>query len=498
MRILTWNINGLSTVLNYHPWCEKKTYEALLNALDADIICLQEIKCQRSRMTRAMALVPGYDGYFSFSKTKLGYSGVAIYVKDSIQPHWVEEGITGILNTTTTTTSNSNSTPMTTHIKGDIDTFLATRCVTDAGALDAEGRCIIMDLGGCVLLNVYFPNETNDGRRDFKMDYHACVRWRIDDFLLQGKQVILVGDTNAVHERIDHCDPEQSIREHGLKDFKDLPQRRWMDQLVAPKGPLVDVCRKYHPGRKGMFTCWNQRLNARPSNYGTRIDYILVSRQLEPYFQFADIRPDILGSDHCPAYADTANDDDLIYPAPCKSTSPLLGANFDEFSNRQKKISMFFSAKAATATTTISGNEAMLAPVQPSPPPSILSSAPTDNVVQRSASTTPKARQKRARSETPQKSQKTLRSSFFKCSSDVIGDKEEQREKEEDPIDISVLVAEAKEKQEAKHAWSSLFQANRVPVCSVHNEPCKLKTVTKKGPNQGRQFYCCSRSGYIN
>lgn len=27
MRILSWNINGLATVLHYHPWNESKSYE---------------------------------------------------------------------------------------------------------------------------------------------------------------------------------------------------------------------------------------------------------------------------------------------------------------------------------------------------------------------------------------------------------------------------------------------------------------------------------------
>lgn len=32
------------------------------------------------------------------------------------------------------------------------------------------------------------------------------------------------------------------------------------------------------------------------------------------------------------------------------------------------------------------------------------------------------------------------------------------------------------------------------PTCPGHAEPCAMKTVTKEGPNKGRQFYVCSRS----
>lgn len=191
-------------------------------------------------MTHDMARVPGYDGYFSFAKTKHGYSGVAVYVKQPLVPKWTEEGITGKGQKI--------------HDDPELLSFLEGLS-TDPSALDAEGRCIIMDFSAFILFNIYFPNDAGEARRDYKMDYHHTVRKRIDDYLKQGRQVVLVGDINAVHEEIDHCDPKQSLKEHRITDFKDLPHRRWVDEIITPKGPLVDLCRAYHPGRKGMFTC---------------------------------------------------------------------------------------------------------------------------------------------------------------------------------------------------------------------------------------------------
>ncbi|KAL0574581.1 hypothetical protein ABG067_009106, partial [Albugo candida] len=86
------------------------------------------------------------------------------------------------------------------------------------------------------------------------MDYHYCVQQRIEKFLKEGRQVVLVGDVNAVHEEIDHCDPKQSMKEHDILDFKDLPHRRWLDNILDPKGPLIDMTRLFHPERKKMFT----------------------------------------------------------------------------------------------------------------------------------------------------------------------------------------------------------------------------------------------------
>lgn len=195
------------------------------------------MKCQRSKLPKDMAMVPGYNAYFSFSKLKLGYSGVVVYVKDTLvsQPRRAYEGITGILD-------------------ADNDGF-EYNLETPAEQLDAEGRCIILDFGMFILFNTYFPNDSEGIRTEFKMDYHQCVEQRMKRFLSQGRQVLLVGDINAVHEEIDHCDPRQSMKENDITDFKDLPHRRWLDNIIDPKGPFIDMTRLYHPDRKSMFTC---------------------------------------------------------------------------------------------------------------------------------------------------------------------------------------------------------------------------------------------------
>ncbi|KAI8335645.1 Endonuclease/exonuclease/phosphatase [Choanephora cucurbitarum] len=264
-----------------------------------------------------MAIVPGYHAYFSFSKAKLGYSGVVTYVKDTLpQPIDIQETITNTED----------------------------EYVTPAKSLDAEGRSLILNFGHFVLFNIYFPNDAGDARTQFKMDYHHCVQKRLEQ-ALEHQQVILVGDINAAHDEIDHCDPQQSIKDHDLAHFQDLPQRRWLDCLVAPKGPLVDITRRYHPDRQKMFTCWNTRTNARPINFGTRIDYILPSVGLEESFLFADIQPDIMGSDHCPVYADFSDGlMDKMVQSTVYRTSPCYSLNFPQFKHQQK-LSDYFAVK---------------------------------------------------------------------------------------------------------------------------------------------------------
>lgn len=45
----------------------------------------------------------------------------------------------------------------------------------------------------------------------------------------------------------------------------------------------------------------------------------------------------------------------------------------------------------------------------------------------------------------------------------------------------------------ATAAWSHLLAPIQPPKCSRHNEPAKELTVTKPGPNKGKNFFICSR-----
>ncbi|KAF1796094.1 GRF-type zinc finger transcription factor [Mucor lusitanicus] len=484
MRVLTWNVNGLATTLQYHPWSETKSYKVLLDALDSDIICFQEVKCQRSKLSREMALVPGYHAYFSFSKVKLGYSGVAVYVKDTAkQPIRTYEGITGVLDAADDDFEYDLSTP--------------------AKLLDDEGRCIILDFGFFVLLNIYFPNDSNESRIDFKMDYHHCVQQRIESFLDKGKQVLLVGDINAVHEEIDHCDAKQSMKDHDITDFKDLPHRRWLDNMIDPKGPLIDMTRLYHPDRLKMYTCWNTRLNARPGNFGTRIDYILASKGLKPWFKYSDIQPDILGSDHCPVYADflpinqaVADQDGATF------VSPLLASNFPEF--KQNKLSNYFAKPSSNPPST------QLPPITPASTPSTPS---LKRVLSSSSSSTssrlqPSKKLKSTKKPAPENT--ALLNYFIKktentADTDTISNttttkqqspQKQDTQKQEEDVDLNALIEEAQEKQVTAKAWTSIFTAPKIPTCPFHKLPCVERIVSKKGPNSGRAFYvCCKPTG---
>ena len=72
IRLVSWNVNGLRAV-----W--KKDFLKSVQALDADVLALQETKLQDPQLTDAMRNIEGYVSNFAFASTKKGYSGVASY-----------------------------------------------------------------------------------------------------------------------------------------------------------------------------------------------------------------------------------------------------------------------------------------------------------------------------------------------------------------------------------------------------------------------------------
>ncbi|KAI9234486.1 MAG: Endonuclease/exonuclease/phosphatase [Podila humilis] len=387
MKFMTWNVNGIRALIQYHPYCDDlhKNYREILDYLGADIICLQETKITRSKLETDLALVPGYNSYWSFHRTKSGYSGVAIYVKDNIKLLAVEEGISGVL---CGNISPPISPPGSTS-GSQLDLVLDEKNRKVGGypvmntedplvyarlqELDNEGRGIILDFGFFVLFNLYCPNETDETRLPFKMDYYNLLEARVRGLIKEGRQVMVLGDMNVIPSEIDHCDPAKWKKESGESDFTNTLPRKWFNGFLAPNGPLIDLFRVFHKDELGAFTCWNTKINARPSNYGTRLDFILVTEGLLPWFKSCDRLPHIVGSDHCPVIAEMLPELKIENPnnktqqeaVPSLllqdvldsyggSTDHALAAKFyDEFSGKQQKLSLFFkkSAKESTPPT---------------------------------------------------------------------------------------------------------------------------------------------------
>ncbi|KAL7938284.1 Endonuclease/exonuclease/phosphatase [Trichoderma chlorosporum] len=319
-RITTWNVNGIRNPFGYQPWREKRTFQAMFDILEADIVVMQETKIQRKDLTDDMVLVPGWDVYFSLPRHKKGYSGVAIYTRNATcAPIRAEEGILGVLCPPKSSTQFRNQPkdqqiggyPRPEQLPGNIDELL----------LDSEGRCVILEFPAFVLLGVYSPANRDESRVEFRMEFLQALDARVRNLVAEGKQVVLVGDLNVSRSEADSTNVVENLRKEGLsiEEWMNLPSRRLFNHLVyggtvqgdrdegREQPVLWDLCREYHPAREGMNTCWDTKRNTRPANNGSRIDYVLCSNGLRDWFTEANIQEGLMGSDHCPVFATLAD-----------------------------------------------------------------------------------------------------------------------------------------------------------------------------------------------
>lgn len=298
---------------------------------------LPEVKSSRQNLPKQVALPNSYNSFFSFPVSKTGYSGVVTYTRTEIvTPFKAEEGLTGLIQPRPPLSENERISPSGSYPP---DVVNPDTNEMDYKELDGEGRAVVVDIGLFVLINVYCPNDGTGSklREDFKMNYHRLLEARVDGLIKEGRQVMVVGDLNACAAVEDHCEGSLLVAKGlaeglpGDEGFWGKEYRKWIrDWLIKGDGTgcLVDIVRKFWPDRRGMYTCeyvlhrvlsrliffigWNTKISARESNYGTRIDFILITPGLIPWITAADIQPHIKGSDHCPVFVDLR--DELANP----------------------------------------------------------------------------------------------------------------------------------------------------------------------------------------
>lgn len=66
---------------------------------------------------------------------------------------------------------------------------------------------------------------------------------------------------------------------------------------------FIDTFRDLYPDQEKAYTFWTYMGNSRAKNVGWRLDYFLVSDNLQSKVVDSFMRPQILGSDHCPIVA---------------------------------------------------------------------------------------------------------------------------------------------------------------------------------------------------
>ncbi len=247
MKILSYNVNGIRAAM-------RKGLVDWLQQVNADVVGFQEIKAQEDQIDTKALQEAGYIYQYWFPAQKKGYSGTGIISK--VKPKQVVFG-TGI------------------------------------DYMDFEGRNIRADFDDFSFMSMYLPSGTNDARLQFKFRY-------MDDFLVYANQLkkdipklIISGDYNICHQPIDIHDP---VRLKNTSGF--LPEERaWLSHFI--RSGFVDSFRQFnsHPHQ---YTWWSYRAGSRERNKGWRIDYHMVTPELQNDIKRSIILPEAKHSDHCP------------------------------------------------------------------------------------------------------------------------------------------------------------------------------------------------------
>lgn len=247
MKVITLNVNGIRSA-------HKKGLFVWLEQQDADIICLQEIKATIEDIPKELINWNNYHAFFH-PAIKRGYSGVAIYSK--IKPLKAKLGF-GELN------------------------------------IDVEGRYLELIYPEYRLVSIYLPSGSSGAIRQAKkfefLDYYAPL---LQQQIIGPEPYIICGDLNIAHQAIDLKNWKANQKNSGF-----LPEeRQWFSSMLELG--YIDTWRSLYPEIAG-YTWWSNRGQAYAKDVGWRLDYQIVSKQLQGKFTHGSIYKDTKFSDHAP------------------------------------------------------------------------------------------------------------------------------------------------------------------------------------------------------
>ena len=256
LRVVSINVNGLRAA-------EKKGFIDWLTQSEADVVCLQETRINHEQWDDKFKP----EGWFThlFPAQKAGYAGTAIY---SRLP------------------------------------FVAVREGLGFELADTQGRFVEaeFDLGfdyPVYIASLYLPSGSSgdeaQGRKDlFLTQYQEILtKWRKEN-----KSVIVCGDYNIVHKRIDIKNWSGNQKSSGC-----LPhERAWLDHIYDELG-YVDTFREIRK-ETDVYSWWSNRGQARAKNVGWRIDYQACSPDWKIRTLNAWVYKEHWFSDHAPVIID--------------------------------------------------------------------------------------------------------------------------------------------------------------------------------------------------
>ncbi|MDO4699490.1 MAG: exodeoxyribonuclease III [Moraxella sp.] len=258
LRVVSINVNGLraSAKKGLFDWIAKS---------EADVICMQETRLTHEQWTDQFKPV-GWQAHL-FAAKKAGYAGTAIY---SRLPFAVSDGLGFEL--------------------------------ADSQGRFTMGRFDLSDWGVDTpvhIASLYLPSGSSgddaQARKDLFLDEYKAIlkRWRDEQ-----KSIIVCGDYNIVHKRIDIKNWSGNQKSSGC-----LPhERAWLDHIYDELG-YVDSFRVVRHDSE-IYSWWSNRGQARAKNVGWRIDYQACSPDWRERTVGAWVYKDEWFSDHAPVVID--------------------------------------------------------------------------------------------------------------------------------------------------------------------------------------------------
>ncbi len=247
MHIISWNINGIRAITN-------KNFVEIVQELDPDILCLQEIKADEKIVREVLEPLSDYSIYINPAEKK-GYSGTAILSRKSA---------------------------------------LSVTTALGEEPFVPEGRVQCAEFDRFFLVNVYVPNSGQGlSRLEYRQEWDAAFLRYLKKIQSQ-KPFVLCGDMNVAHRPIDLKNDKSNYNKTAGYTQIEIDA---LDRLLD--SGLVDIFRKRNP-EKVAYTYWSYRFKARERNTGWRIDYFLISPELNPQVKDVIIFDQVMGSDHCP------------------------------------------------------------------------------------------------------------------------------------------------------------------------------------------------------
>ncbi|MGY3088511.1 exodeoxyribonuclease-3 [Hymenobacter sp. UYAg731] len=254
MKIVSYNVNGLRSALSKGllDWVAETA---------PDVLCLQEIKASREPMDVSGFEKLGYHAYLHPAQ-KPGYSGVAIFSK--VEPKAVVHGC-------------------------------------GQSCYDDEGRVLRLDFENVSVLNTYMPSGTSGPERQaFKVEWLHFFRAYVAQLRADGSTppLLIGGDFNCCQTAIDLHNPKANQNSPGYTP----EERQWFADFLGDG--LVDTFRHHHGEATGHYSWWSYRAGSRGRNVGWRLDHWLADAALQPRLTGAGLLPDVVHSDHCPAWVE--------------------------------------------------------------------------------------------------------------------------------------------------------------------------------------------------